>query len=161
MKVEQAMAEDVPALAAIWHAGWHQGHAAGAPAALTALRTPTEFQDRVLRLWPQTWVMRTNTSEIAGFFMLKDAELYQFYLAAPYQGRGIAAALMAAAEDVLAPRRAWLACATDNIRAARFYEKCGWTRVATENYTTETAQGPMSLDVWRYEKDLSVASTQA
>ena len=52
-------------------------------------------------------------------------------------------------------RRAWLACAIGNDRAARFYEKCGWTRMGTMINEAETSRGPFSLEVWRYEKQLS------
>jgi hypothetical protein len=47
---------------------------------------------------------------------------------------------------------AWLACAIGNARAARFYEKSGWTMARIENVPTETAEGLFPLEVWRYEK---------
>jgi RimJ/RimL family protein N-acetyltransferase len=50
---------------------------------------------------------------------------------------------------------AWLACAIGNLRAARFYEKCGWTRVGTIVSRLETPEGIFPLEVWRYEKRLT------
>jgi len=49
---------------------------------------------------------------------------------------------------------AWLACAIGNMRAARFYEKCGWQRLGTMMNPLETTEGIFSLEVWRYEKRL-------
>ncbi|WP_370400669.1 GNAT family N-acetyltransferase [Sulfitobacter sp. JB4-11] len=155
MQIRNAEAADVPALAQIWHAGWHQGHAASAPPALTATRTLEEFVERLGCWWPTTQIMRAEDGEVAGFFTLDGDQLYQFYVASAYQGQGVAAALMVAAEAALAPRKAWLACAADNLRAARFYEKCGWVSQGVESYETETTVGPLTLDVLRFEKDLS------
>jgi len=47
---------------------------------------------------------------------------------------------------------AWLACAIGNDRAARFYEKCGWSRTGTVTDDVEVAGGSFALQVWRYEK---------
>jgi RimJ/RimL family protein N-acetyltransferase len=49
---------------------------------------------------------------------------------------------------------AWLACAIGNERAARFYEKRGWTRAGTIVNRLNTPEGEYLLDVWRYEKRL-------
>jgi GNAT superfamily N-acetyltransferase len=93
-----------------------------------------------------------------GFYYIKDDELYQFYLAAEARGTGAAAALMADAEARLLElgiTTPWLACAMGNARAARFYEKAGWTRARVESVPTETSAGWFPLDVWRYEKVLA------
>ncbi|MDB5454443.1 MAG: GCN5-related N-acetyltransferase [Caulobacter sp.] len=93
-----------------------------------------------------------------GFHLIKDDEFYQFYVAAEARGTGAAAALMADAEATLAAQgveTAWLACAIGNARAARFYEKSGWTLARVEGVPTETSSGLFPLDVWRYEKRLA------
>lgn len=92
-----------------------------------------------------------------GFHMLKDDELYQLYVSAEARGKGVAAALIADAEDQLRERgfaTAWLACAIGNERAARFYEKSGWRRAGNMINHLETQEGAFDLEVWRYEKSL-------
>jgi GNAT superfamily N-acetyltransferase len=154
MLIERAETTEVNAIAALWHRGWHQGHADVVPAALVAVRTPEEFRMRVEKRLPQTFVARQDGA-LAGFYMLDGDELYQFYVDAAFQGQGVAARLMVSAEAALAGRLAWLACSLGNTRAARFYEKAGWQRAAQEVYPVETASGPQSVTIWRFEKDLS------
>ena len=92
-----------------------------------------------------------------GFYYLKGAELYQFYVASPARGSGVAAVLMADAEARLGEsgvHTAWLACAIGNDRAARFYEKCGWLRTGTVTDHLEVPGATFALEVWRYEKSL-------
>ena len=70
-------------------------------------------------------------------------------------GTGAAGLLMRDVEEQLASQGiaiAWLACAIGNDRAARFYEKCGWTRTATVVVESETSKGVLPIQVWRYEK---------
>lgn len=156
MLIEPMETADVPLVAAVWHKGWHQAHAAFAPAALVATRVPAEFLDRCARRLDRTWVARVDGA-IAGFYMIEDDEIYQFYVDAPFQGRGVAVRLMASAEQRLAGRCAWLACSVGNERAARFYEKSGWHRAGIEMLEVETAGGPQDVRIWRYEKDLTAA----
>ena len=92
-----------------------------------------------------------------GFYFLKGAELYQFYVSSNARGSGVAAILMADAEARLCERGVhigWLACAIGNDRAARFYEKCGWSRTGTVTDDVEVPSGTFSLEVWRYERSL-------
>ena len=51
-------------------------------------------------------------------------------------------------------RTAWLDCAAGNNRAARFYEKCGWTRARTQVSRLKTEEGVFEIEVWIYEKKL-------
>lgn len=157
MKVRDARAADVDRLARIWHDGWHEAHAPLLPAELTRLRTLESFRPRLLEALDETRVVGPPGDPV-GFTILKSDELYQCYVAAPSRGSGVAAALMADAEARLAERgvqTAWLACAIGNDRAARFYEKCGWRRIGTMAYEAETLAGPVTLDVWRYERSLA------
>ncbi|MEW9920865.1 GNAT family N-acetyltransferase [Marimonas sp. MJW-29] len=153
MQIEKAQEADLEAIAALWHAGWHQAHAEVVSPELVGTRTPSEFAARTAAHLAQTNVARIDGA-MAGFFMLEGDELYQFYVDAAFQGQGVAAALMAEAEAALAGRLAWLACSVGNDRAAAFYEKAGWTRGAAEVYPVETASGPQSVTAWRFEKDL-------
>jgi len=92
-----------------------------------------------------------------GFYMLKDDELDQFYVAARARGTGLAAQLIADAEARIANtgfETAWLACAIGNDRAARFYEKSGWRMAGAFTSKLSVPEGIVELDVWRYEKFL-------
>ncbi len=147
---------DLAAAATLWHAGWHDGHAAICPPALTRQRTAQSFHDRLARDIANARVA-LRADRVAGFHILKGDELYQFFVAPAERGSGLATQLMHDAETTLRAaghHRAWLACSVGNARAARFYEKSGWTRAATERMEFETADGPFALDAWRYEKTL-------
>lgn len=64
-------------------------------------------------------------------------ELSRFYVAAPWHGRGVAAALMGAvlgAARARGARTLWLGVWERNARAARFYEKCGFRRVGAHAF---------------------------
>jgi GNAT superfamily N-acetyltransferase len=90
-----------------------------------------------------------------GFAIVRHDELDQLYVAPEAHGTGLAAALLDDAERLLRDRgvaTAWLACAIGNARAARFYEKRGWTRVRTFTHLADTSDGLMPVETWRYEK---------
>lgn len=156
IRVRAATAADLDELTQIWHDGWHDAHGRIVPAALLRLRTLPSFRERLLTDLDTVRVLE-NAGPI-GFSMMRGAELYQFYVAASARGSGAAAVLMADAETELAARGievGWLACAIGNERAARFYEKCGWTRAGTIVIETDTGDGSsFPLRVWRYEKSL-------
>ena len=164
LTVRAADAREIGELARLWFDGWHDAHARIVPAELTRLRTLENFRDRLRAALATVRVAGRPLAPI-GLYMLKDAELYQFYVSAPARGSGVAAVLMADAERRLAGSgvdTAWLACAIGNERAARFYEKCGWRRSGTIVTESETSEGTFQLPVWRYEKLLTRrASTSA
>lgn len=156
MNVRPAEPEDLDALAAIWHEAWHDSHASLVPAQLTQVRTLDEFRRRLALDLALTRTIGP-VGQPMGFCVTKGDELYQLFIANRARGSGVAASLIADAEDVLHARgvsTAWLACAVGNDRAARFYEKNGWHRTATATYPAETREGPVMVDVWRYEKNL-------
>ena len=158
MNVRAASEADVDELTQIWHDGWHDAHARIVPAELVDLRTLKNFRDRLRADLNGVRVLQTFDS-IVGLSMIRSAELYQFYVAQSSRGSGAAAVLMADAEARLAECGvdvAWLACAVGNDRAARFYEKCRWTRTGTIITESDTTSGPFPLKVWRYEKSLIV-----
>ncbi|MDF1728822.1 MAG: GNAT family N-acetyltransferase [Sulfitobacter sp.] len=156
LSIRKAEAGDVAEIAAIWHAGWHQGHADVVPAALVAQRTRAECHERTAKRLGETTVALSG-GQIVGFYMIEGDELYQFYVARAFQGQGLAGQLMALAEGDLTGRRAWLACSVGNDRAAAFYRKAGWHQVAIEPYEVETSAGPQTVRIWRFEKDLGRA----
>ena len=159
MSVRTAEAADLDPLATIWHAGWHEAHAHLVPAELTGLRTLESFRGRLEAALPRVRVVGP-LGDPAGFCLLKGNELYQLFVSAKARGSGVAAALVADAEDRLAEggaETAWLACAIGNERAAHFYEKCGWCLAGTMINQAETSTGAFPLEVWRYEKRLTTA----
>lgn len=152
--IRPATLADVPAMTRIWHDGWQDGHAALVPAELAAVRTMERFGQRLEEGLADVLVA-TQDEKVAGLVMLLDDELYQFYVDGVARGTGLAAQLMKAAEAELArrgQREVFLYCAVGNERAARFYDKCGWHRAASEDI--EAADGGVSVmvPVWRYEK---------
>ncbi len=61
--------------------------------------------------------------------MVVGDEVEQVYVGATARGTGLAATLLSEAEAQVAATghdTAWLAVATGNARARRFYERCGW-----------------------------------
>ncbi len=158
--IRRAETSEIAALARLWHAGWQDGHAAVLPAELTRLRTLESFEDRLPAMLADVRVIG-DPGALLGFCYIKHDELDQLFVAPEARGAGIAAALVADAEARLAAHgvtTAWLACAIGNDRAARFYEKCGWTLTGTVTIRTDTNEGPFDLDVWRYEKTLLPAA---
>jgi ribosomal protein S18 acetylase RimI-like enzyme len=163
MEVRAAREDEVDRLATIWYDGWHEAHAAILPAELTRLRTLESFRDRLEAALPRLRVIGPP-GEPVGFCMIQRDELYQLYVSSQARGSGVAAALVADAEARLAEHgvaTAWLACAIGNERAARFYEKCGWRRAGNMINHAETSDGAFPVEVWRYEKLLSVDMTRS
>lgn len=155
--VRAAEPEDLEPLARLWWSGWRDAHLPLVPEALAALRTRETFADRMAAALPSVRVLGPVGAPL-GFHLIKGDELNQFYLAAEGRGSGAAAVLMADAEARLRDAgfaTAWLACAIGNTRAARFYEKAGWTLAGVATVPTETSAGPFPLEVWRYEKPLA------
>lgn len=151
--------EDRAPLAQLWRQGWLEAHQAIVPEALIALRTPESFAERMAAALPRVRVLGPVGAPL-GFHLIKGDELNQFYLAAEARGSGAAGVLMADAERRLAEagvKTAWLACAIGNARAARFYQKSGWTLAREEVVESETSTGPFPLKVWRYEKRLTTS----
>jgi len=156
MTVRNALETEIDQLAKIWYDGWRDAHERILPVELARDRTLESFKVRLREALADVRVAGPP-EEPAGFCILKDDEVYQLYVSAQSRGAGVAGALAADAEARLAERgvkKAWLACAIGNERAARFYEKSGWHRVGNMISVLQTAEGPFSLEVWRYEKVL-------
>jgi len=157
VKVKNATSDLLPRLADIWFEGWHSGHAQHVPPELTALRTRENFLLRLGTYLPKIRVISSDNEQALGFHIIKDDEIYQFYVSAQSRGQGVAAVLIADAEQHLhraGIRAAWLACAIGNDRAARFYEKAGWHRASEQTENVETVNGEFPLQIWRYEKQM-------
>ncbi len=155
--VRNAGEEDVGRLAQIWYDTWHEVQARIVPAELVRVRTLESFRERLREALPNVRVVGDVGAPI-GFCIVRGSELYQLFVAMRARGSGAAGALLADAEDRLAAsgvKTTWLACAIGNDRAARFYEKSGWSRVGTMINQSATPSGTYPLPVWRYEKHLA------
>ena len=156
MEVRDPLSTDVEPLAQLWLAGWRDAHLGIVPSELEKHRDINNLRQRMADGLTNVRVVGPPGDPV-GFYMLKDDELYQFYVSSRARGTGVAPALMADAESLLASRglgTAWLACAVGNNRAARFYEKRGWLRVRTETSWLQTPEGQIPVEIWRYEKRL-------
>jgi ribosomal protein S18 acetylase RimI-like enzyme len=146
----------VPAVAEVWHTGWHEAHADITPPALTRLRTRADFERRLKDAHFPVQVA-LDGSAVLGFVATIENQLYQIFVAKAAQGKGVASALMGAAMDVMRKSGAqtvWLSCAVENHRAIAFYEKTGWRNVGENVVSVDTSQGPFELNVLRLEKRL-------
>lgn len=156
LAVRPAESIETEVLARLWWQGWRDAHLPLVPEHMASLRPLESFTARMAAALPNVRVLGPVGAPL-GLHLIKDDELNQLYLAAEARGTGAAMVLIADAEARLADagvQTAWLACAVGNHRAARFYEKAGWTRARIETVPTETSAGPFPLEVWRYEKVL-------
>lgn len=160
MIVRNAQAEEVDELAKVWYEAWRDAHAQIVPAELTRLRTLEGFRETLQADLSPVRVVGPIGQPL-GLCVVKGDELYLLFVAAEARGSGVAAALVADAENRLRENgveKAWLACAIGNVRAAKFYEKCGWRRTGNMINYAETPEGTFAIEVWRYEKLLKIDS---
>ncbi|MEI2387977.1 GNAT family N-acetyltransferase [Breoghania sp. JC706] len=153
-------ADDLPALAALWHEAWRAGHASFASPELTRARTPERFLAR-LQPFAGGGLVAWLDGAIAGFAYWDGAELDQFHVGANARGTGLAARLMAAAEAAMAAdgvTSAHLFCAEGNARAHRFYQKAGWRDAGLEaTRVSDGAGGWLPVTCHRFVKELACA----
>jgi GNAT superfamily N-acetyltransferase len=154
MIIRPAEAGDAAAVAEIWFEGWQDGHLGHVPDALVAIRTEQSFGTRAAQRVGDTTVA-VRDGEVAGFVMVVGDEVEQVYVARRHRGSGVAADLLSAAERLVAAgghARAWLAVATGNARARRFYERCGWADEGPFDYPAASEDGPIPVPCHRYAK---------
>lgn len=154
--------QDIPALTEIWHAGWHEAHAAHVPEDLTAQRTLNSFADRLQANLGQTLVIGPAGAPL-GFSMLRGHELYQIYLSPLARGRGLGDALLAAAERKMAKAgicTAVLHAIPQNQRAIAFYRRNGWTADQVIEVSLETLADPFPLACLEFSKTLKTDTNQ-
>lgn len=150
---------DAPAVALIWYQGWRDGHLEHVSEDVVSVRTEASFRSRAAQRVADTTVA-TVDGDIAGFIMVVDDEVEQVYVARAGRGSGLAVALLARAEEMVAGNGhefAWLAVVAGNARARRFYERNGWIDRGPIDYEGATDGGPAVLiPARRYEKRVSV-----
>jgi len=152
-----AAAADAADIARIWHEGWRDGHLGHVPPELAEIRTPASFDRRAVDRLPQTTVAEVD-GEVAGFLVVVGDEAEQVYVDRTHRGTGVAADLLAEAEQQIRSAghpRAWLAVAVGNDRAKRFYERAGWVDDGPLDYQAEGASGPVPVPCRRFVRDLA------
>jgi len=86
--------------------------------------------------------------------MVSDNEIEQIYVDQAARGTDVAAMLLRHGEQLIFSRfdLAWLAVASGNGRARRFYERNGWTDGGAFDYAASIDGGTITVPVRRYEK---------
>jgi len=148
----RATPDELPDLARLWEAGWHDAHDGLVPPELVALRTSESFGERVRGLGDALRVAGAP-GEPLGLCVVKGEDIDQLYVAPAARGTGLAAILLADGEARLAAAGVAvgaIACAIGNDRALRFYRKHGWDG----GRETIALDGGFELEVIRLRKRL-------
>lgn len=155
MQLRAAEPADLEAIAGVWHDAWHDGHAALVPAALLPHRTREYFRELAQRQLPQITVA-VQAGAIAGFVGVDEDELELLFVGREARGKGVARRLIERGEQEIARRfaRAYLVVVEGNVRARRFYERCGWMDAGVEEYVAPIPGGGLPLTCRRYEKSV-------
>ena len=153
MQLRAAEPLDLEAIAGVWHEAWHDGHASLVPAELLPHRTREYFRGLAQRQLEQI-VVGVQAEGIAGFVGVDEDELELLFVARQARGTGVARTLIERGEQTISRRfaRAYLVVVDANLRARRFYERCGWTDVGVEAYVAPIPGGGLPLACRRYEK---------
>ena len=152
--IRPAQSDDMATVADIWHRAWHVGHAGRVPDGLTAARTLEAFHARTPSRVADTTVAEVDGA-VVGFTMVEGDEVEQVFVDPQSHGTGIAARLLAAAEQQVAAAGhdvAWLAVVVDNARARAFYEKHGWHDEGDLPYEVSAGGTTYVSPCRRYEK---------
>lgn len=155
IEIERAGAGDIPALARVWHDAWHAGHAHLDPEIAVGRPMPF-FETRMGGTVGRTLLARVE-AEVVGFAGWEGDGIGQVFVLPAWHGRGVAAPLLAAAEEVLKKEGhplIWLQCRVGNDRARRFYEKHGWYVAGEVEADIGTLTSREPIMVWRMEKTL-------
>lgn len=148
-----ATVDDVDAVAALFHQGWHDVHPGRVPDGLTQRRTPQAFHDRVAERVAET--TDTTVAEVdgvlAGFIMVSDDEAEQVYVERSFRGTTVGTLLLTEAERQIAAAGhdvAFLVVVRGNDRAQAFYVRQGWVDEGDIDYPV-TALGEHYLSPCR------------
>lgn len=155
-EIRPAHEGDLSDVVRIWREGWADGHLGHVPDELVAVRTPQTYEERATARMSQTWVALVDDA-VAGFVMVVGDELEQVYVDRSHRGSGVAAALLATGERVVAAGghpAAWLAVATGNTRARRFYERHGWLDGGPFTYQASAGARTVPVPCHRYVRDV-------
>lgn len=152
VRLRPAVAADVPSVARIWREGWGDAHLGNVPASLVDVRTPVSFAERARDRLADT-IVAVRDGDVVGFVMVDGGEVDQLYLDRSGRGAGVGAVLLEAAERVVVAAghsRAWLAVATGNHRARRFYARQGWIDEGPVVHPAPVPGGSVDVDCHRF-----------
>ncbi len=141
----------------LYHAVWHETHAALMHEQDTRRRTLSYFSERMLPLIRTTIVGYRDTN-LAGFASWHGNYLGQLFVREPYRGSVLATELLAAAECAMAragTTRAELHCVVGNDRARRFYARNGWHDEGVAAEWLAGRERDVEVPFWRMIKQLS------
>ena len=153
--IRPGRADDVEALARLWHEAWHDAHATLVPRGLVEQRTVENFVPRLQALIEREDLLVWGEPP-GGFVAVAEDELYQLMVGAAARGTGAAAALLRAGRERIREAGhgvAWLDCAVGNERARCFYEREGWRIVREETIDLSTPAGAFPVRSWRMETE--------
>jgi ribosomal protein S18 acetylase RimI-like enzyme len=158
LTLRAAAPDDIEAIAQVWHRAWRDGHLGHVPEALLAHRHLESFLARVPERLSST-TLATLGGRVVGFVTVSADELEQLFVDASARGSGAAVALIRHGEGTIAQRfeRAWLAVASGNARARRFYAREGWSDAGPFDYAAQVAGGSIAVPCHRYEKHVAAA----
>lgn len=157
VRIRRAGEPDVEAMAAIWRLGWSDGHAGHVPAELEQARLSGCWADEVTARLARSWVACFG-DRVVGFVTVAADEIEEVYVERSARGSGVASYLLRHGETLVQENGfpvAWLAVATGNDRARRFYQREGWHDTGDYDYHAFCGQGPLSITVRRYERSLT------
>lgn len=149
---------DCEPLADIWSQGYVQGHTGLVPDDLMALRTRENFFDRLQAFSGESVVAFDSQDIHSGFGLIKENEIYQFYVARTGQGTDLATRLMQETTQHIRNAGhtvAWLHVTPGNARATAFYEKFGFQNQGVHTAMVDTSTGPFAVDCAVMEMQLN------
>ncbi|TDE92830.1 GNAT family N-acetyltransferase [Occultella glacieicola] len=143
---------DAAEIARIWGQGWADAHLGHVPPALVEARTAASFLERVPEVLTDT-VVAERAGAVIGFVTIEGDQVDQLYLDRAARGGGIGSALLRAGERAVIAAghdRAWLAVATGNTAARRFYERQGWIDDGRFVHPAPVPGGAVPVDAHRF-----------
>jgi ribosomal protein S18 acetylase RimI-like enzyme len=153
--IRPAGLEDLAAIASLWHCGWIDAHLGHVPEALLPHRRLEDLRQRAAERLSDIHAAMFGL-KVVGFIAVHGDEIEQLYVAAAARGTGVADALLAHGESLIAGRgdTAWLAVVAGNTRARRFYARNGWRDCGAFLNPARIANGTLPVPSLRYEKQL-------
>jgi len=135
LTLRPAAPQDFPQLAPLWRDAWASANpavSALAPLSHWAARVDAEFGP------PRSTTVLVDQSHIVRAFMVLDraqGHLHQLFVAPGAQGQGLGAALVQQICERLCPQGWTLHVATANLRARRFYARCGLVEEVVDHHS--------------------------